>query len=72
MTIGQYIDYMADWTTFNNVWAFNYTVSTLNSKGIYTAYYSFHTNQEQLSCLRGQLAHATVYPYSAQEFTMPK
>jgi hypothetical protein len=72
MTMGQYIDYVADWTLFNNIWAFNYTVSTLKTQGIYTDYYSFHTNQEQLSCLRGQLAHAAVYPSSAQQFTMPK
>ena len=73
MTSQQYMDYVNDWNTFNNAWAFNYTVSTINASGTSHANpYTFATNKEYLSFLRGQTAHVVAYPYSSQQFVMPQ
>jgi len=73
MTSQQYMDYTDDWTTFNNIWAFNYTVSSINASKISHAnIYTFVSNKEYLSFLRGQQAHIIAYPSSVQQFIMPQ
>lgn len=68
MTSQQYMNYVADWNTFNTVWSVNYTASTINSG----EFYRFSTNDEYLSFLRGQSAHINAYPSAIQQFVLPK
>jgi hypothetical protein len=63
MSIQEYTTYKMDWEIFNKVWAYNYTVSTLNGrtgKSTYS-YYQFLTIEDQVSYIRGQGAHAAFY-----------
>jgi hypothetical protein len=68
------MEYVTDWNTFNRIWGFNYTVSTINSSaGSYAESYKFASNDEYLSYLRGQRAHFAVYPSAPpQQFDTPK
>ena len=57
MTSQQYMDYVADWNTFQRVWIQDYYLSNTGSE----KKYSFRTNAEFQSFLRGQSAHIDVY-----------
>ena len=55
--------YRYEWVTFETIWSYNYTVSTLNgtsSKKIYFPY-QFQSKNEQLAYSNGQLSHITYY-----------
>jgi hypothetical protein len=63
LTQNEYLQNKLDWTQFDNVWAYNYTVSTLNGQAgrkVFSPYY-FIRNEEKLSYLRGQSAHIAAY-----------
>jgi len=74
MSSHQYMEYVNDWNTFNRIWAFNYTVSTIKSSpDSYAEDYKFVSNNEYLSYLRGQQAHFAVYRSAPpQQFDTPK
>jgi hypothetical protein len=67
MSMQEYIRYKVDWDFFNYVWAYNWTISTVN--GLNRAAgrpgnlssYAFLTNQDQLSYTNGLISHAAVY-----------
>ena len=58
----EYTQYKLDWFFFNDVWSYNYTVSTLNGPGplIYSPY-DFAKNADFISYTRGQAAHIAYY-----------
>ena len=67
----EYINYRNDWDFFNYVWAYNWTVSTVNGfnaaagrKGLISPY-AFPNYAYGLSYSNGQISHATVYPSAA-------
>jgi len=62
-----YINYKNDWNMFNSVWAYNYTVSTLNglsvasgSSALYNPW-QFMSNGDLVSYSNGQQAHISFY-----------
>ena len=57
------IAFRYEWTTFETVWAYNYTVSTLNGTTIPKAYfpYQFQSKNEQLAYSNGQFSHIAYY-----------
>jgi hypothetical protein len=57
MTSRQYMQYVAEWNTFQRIWIENYTLSTLGSGQRYT----FATYDEKQAYLRGQSAHIDIY-----------
>ena len=58
----EYTSYKTNWYFFNNVWAYNYTVSTMNgSLGSTYPPYEFLTNDHKVSYLNGQTAHVAYY-----------
>jgi len=57
MSSGQYMQYVDDWRCFERVWIEDYRLSTIRAGYRYT----FLTNEERLSYLRGQAAHIDVY-----------
>lgn len=71
MSIQEKITYNYEWNTFNNVWSYNYTASTLNGvKGsAVNSPWQFLNNNERIAYLRGQIWHTQVYPSSATLFT---
>jgi hypothetical protein len=64
----QWTNFKKDWFKFNQVWAYNYTVSTLNAslpaKSQY-ARYQFLTYDEKASYVKGQTYHVIGYPTQA-------
>ncbi len=59
----EYLQGKQDWYHFNNVWAYNYTISTLNGASGQKKYapYYFITNEEKVSYIRGQALHIAAY-----------
>lgn len=63
MSQNEYLQTKMDWYQFDKVWAYNYSVSTLNgnaSRKVYSPYY-FLTNNEKNSYARGQIGHIEAY-----------
>jgi len=78
MTHQEYNQYLVDWNTFNKVWIYNYTITSLNkiatigpvgtvSKII--GQYEFTSGDQRISFIRGQGAHVAAYPASSFLFT---
>ena len=65
MGFNEYYEYKKAWDTFNTVWGYNYTTSTLNSTGANLNYYQFPNGYSFASYSNGQLAHTAVYPKAA-------
>jgi hypothetical protein len=61
MPAQEYIQYKANWKIFNRIWAYNYSVSTLNGSGTVYAPYEFASNAEVISYVSGQAAHIAYY-----------
>lgn len=62
MPIREYIAYKNDWYFFDNVWSYNYTVSTINStESRYLRPYHYLNNAEMISYSNGQSAHIAYY-----------
>ncbi len=60
--IREYIAYKNDWYFFDNVWSYNYTVSTIRStENLYVRPYHFLNNAEMVSYSNGQSAHVAYY-----------
>ncbi len=63
------IKYTYEWVTFENIWQYNYTVSTIN--GINQSYtyspWQFGSLNERLSYSNGQLSHIAYYSTAAFE-----
>ena len=57
MTSGQYMQYVAEWNTFQRIWIEDYTLRAVGSGQRYT----FATYDEKQAYLRGQSAHIDVY-----------
>jgi len=59
----EYTQYKLDWFFFNDVWSYNYTVSTLNGSSGILSYspYDFAKNADFISYTRGQAAHIAYY-----------
>lgn len=68
---GIYQKYISNWTFFNQVWAYNYTISTLNGQGARLSPWQFTTINDRVRFLAGQTAHAAAYPNSAGVFANP-
>lgn len=67
MNQSEYTQYKVNWDYFNTVWAYNYTVSTLNGP-LEKPKYSWwqHLTRSDLSAYsNGQLAHISAYPSTA-------
>ena len=65
MPAQEYMQYKANWYFFNDVWSYNYTVSTLNGsdpgqKRLYSPY-EFMKNADFISYVNGQAAHIGYY-----------
>lgn len=66
MPAQEYIQYRNDWNFFNEVWAFNYTVSTINfGEKCPRPKYEFASNAQRVSYIRGQISHVDYYPSAA-------
>lgn len=59
--------YRYEWVTFETIWAYNYTVSTLNGITLPKPYspYQFQSKNEQLAYSNGQLSHIAYYSTAA-------
>jgi len=77
MAITEYNQYIVDWNTFNKVWIYNYTITSLNLiatigtsnfKPIISQY-EFPSGDQRISFIRGQGAHVAAYPASSLLFT---
>jgi hypothetical protein len=68
MGFQEYMNYKTDWTYFNTVWSYNYTVSTMNGLEMTPMHtpYSFQTYGQMLSYSNGQVAHIAAYPTATQ------
>lgn len=67
------IKYTYEWITFENIWMYNYTVSTINGTGTFPSSgaqgpWQFVNMNERLSYSNGQLAHISAYPSSVATF----
>ena len=67
MSIQEKITYNYEWNTFNTVWAYNYTVSTVNGLGGLTGIganspWQHINNKERIAYRRGQIFHVQAYP----------
>ena len=60
---GELTSYKYQWQTFDRVWMYNYTVSTLNGSEEKKKYfpYQFGNKNEQLAYSNGQYAHIAYY-----------
>ncbi len=60
---GELTSYRYQWQTFERIWMYNYTVSTLNGTAQKKAYspYQFVNKNEQYGYSNGQLAHIAYY-----------
>jgi len=75
MSSQEYIQFKADWNTFDRVWIYNYAIASSNlnltiTGGIPRSPYEFTSNQEKLSYIRGQASHNAAY--STSIFTKPE
>jgi hypothetical protein len=63
MSTGELTSYRYEWQTFERVWMYNYTVSTLNGTTRPKPYspYQFINKNEQLGYSNGQLSHMSYY-----------
>ncbi len=70
MSIQEKIKYNYEWNLFNQVWSYNYTVSTLNGlTGTRdNSPWQFLIKDENIAYQRGQIWHTTAYPSSATVF----
>lgn len=70
MSFDEYNAYKNDWTLFERVWSYNYTVRALRRGGGAQSYYQFLSNSERLSYIRGQTAHVAIhgFPEDAEGF----
>ncbi len=61
------IKYTYEWVTFENIWTYNYSVSTMN--GINQSYtyspWQYQNINERLAYSNGQLAHISYYSTAA-------
>lgn len=57
MSSGQYMQYVHEWNTFERIWIQDSVLSTIGSGQRYT----YKTNEELQTYLRGQAAHIDVY-----------
>jgi hypothetical protein len=66
-TSGEWLDYKDNWATFNKVWVYNYTVSTINGTNSNNSklYWQFTSNREKMMYSKGQTAHVEYYPTEA-------
>ena len=57
------IKYTYEWTTFDRIWSYNYTVSTIN--GLASNYanspWQYENKNEQLAYVNGQISHMNYY-----------
>ena len=67
MTAHYLTSYRYEWMTFDNIWAYNYTVSTLNGNNERKMYspYQFQSKNEQYAYRNGQISHNTYYSTAA-------
>ncbi len=63
MNARERISFRYEWITFDTVWMYNYTVSTLNGTIVPKAYlpYQFQSYSEQIAYSNGQLSHIQYY-----------
>jgi hypothetical protein len=62
----EYYTYVNNWNFFTSVWAYDYTVSTLNAGSIkQLPYYEFSTNAARMSYIQGQASITSQYPKAA-------
>ena len=66
-TSGEWLDYKDNWTTFNKVWVYNYTVSTINgtTNTNQKLFWQFTSNREKMMYSKGQTAHVEFYAADA-------
>jgi hypothetical protein len=59
----EWTTYKTEWETFNKIWCYNYTVSTLNSQaaGIKYEPYKFLSYNQRVAYIKGQAAHIAYY-----------
>ncbi len=58
----EWLQYKYSWQTFNQVWAYNYTISTLNAAdGERRSLWQFQSSIERKNYINGQQAHIAVY-----------
>lgn len=78
MTSQEYEQYKMDWVNFNNVWIYNYTITSLNmiatiGNGTYgkgnLGPYEFNSGDQRISYRKGQESHVAAYPVSSMLFT---
>ncbi len=62
-TQSEWREYKLDWETFNQIWAYNYTVSTINGRAgnKNTSPYQFLSYTQRASYINGQSAHVGYY-----------
>ncbi len=63
MTARELTSYRYEWATFDRIWVYNYTVSTLNGASEKKGYipYQFESKNEQLAYRNGQISHIAYY-----------
>jgi len=64
MGVQEYLRFRNDWVFFNTVYAYNYTVSTMNGLSADNKFYNpwqFASNGDLTSYMNGQTAHTSFY-----------
>ncbi len=72
MNAAELIQYKLNWLYFQQIWSYQYTVSTLNGQAGIPKYSSFQfiNGTEDINNFRnGRAAHVAAYPSSATLFT---
>ena len=59
----EWTTYKIEWETFNQIWSYNYTVSTLNAQAGYKKNepYKYLSYDQRVAYIKGQLAHISYY-----------
>lgn len=67
MTSSELLNFRYEWATFDRIWMYNYTASTLNGTTLPKVYsqYQFQSKNEQSAYINGQASHASYYSTAA-------
>ena len=72
MSSQEWTEYKDSWYTFNRIWAYNYSVSTINgTQDQKKRPWQFVSNKERVNYVKGQTAHVENYPVQGQFNNIP-
>lgn len=67
MSARELTNFRYEWMTFDNIWMYNYTASTMNGTTLPKRYspYQFQSKNEQNAYINGQISHISYYSTAA-------